>query len=136
MDVPTTRRLRHQHGRTSHQGQCDPCGRHDARSIWVGFGNYLGAADAPFDQRSLAPDSLNMAPDRMVPFDYQVYTVMKDLTVEAGPIAPWFGQPGLGSQFFTGRVGNIMTLIEMEYLERELNIDVVPGPGEGGACGL
>lgn len=45
--------------------------------------------------------------------------VKQPLTVLGGPIAPWFGQPGLGAQFYTGDTGNIMSLIDQGYLERE-----------------
>jgi hypothetical protein len=39
------------------------------------------------------------------------------LTVVGGPIAPWFGQPGLGAQFYTGAIGNISTLVTKGYIE-------------------
>lgn len=31
-----------------------------------------------------------------------MYNVTKSFTVQAGPIRPWFGQPGYGVQFFLG----------------------------------
>jgi hypothetical protein len=57
-----------------------------------------------------------------------------NLTVVGGPIAPWFGQPGLGAQFYTGNVGNITTLIKDGYLRRE-NPDVLIA-GQKKGCGL
>ncbi|CAM6099040.1 unnamed protein product [Calypogeia fissa] len=81
-------------------------------------GNFISAADAPFSQRALPPDSLNTnakAPD--YPYNYHLYKVIKNLTVEGGPITPWFGQPGLGAQFHIGNIGNILKLKEMGYLE-------------------
>ena len=56
------------------------------------------------------------APD--YPYNYHIYQVVKPLTVIGRPIAPWFGQPGLGAQFYTGGTGDIMTLIADSYLER------------------
>lgn len=35
----------------------------------------------------------------------------------AGPIAPWFGQPGAGVQYML--YDNVATLIEQGYLRRE-----------------
>jgi hypothetical protein len=57
--------------------------------------------------------------------------VLKPLTVVGGPIAPWFGQPGLGAQFYTGGTGNIMTLIADGYLMR-LNASVLIAGGKKG----
>jgi len=83
-------------------------------------GSFISAAAAPYSQRALPPSNLDTnpsAPD--YPYNYHVYEVKKPLTVVGGPIAPWFGQPGLGAQFYTGDVGNILALIEQGYLERE-----------------
>lgn len=83
-------------------------------------GSFISAAAAPYNQRALPPSNLDTnpaAPD--FPFNYHVYQVIKPLTVNGGPIAPWFGQPGLGAQFYTGDVGNIMSLISQGYLERK-----------------
>ena len=30
---------------------------------------------------------------------YHVYEVLQPLTVRAGPATPWFGQPGMGTQY-------------------------------------
>lgn len=98
---------------------------HSARAVGVVLtrvvaGSYVSAASAPYSQRALPPSSLATnpsAPD--FPYSYHVYRVLKPLTVVGGPIAPWFGQPGLGAQFYTGGVGNIMALISDGYLQRE-----------------
>lgn len=34
-----------------------------------------------------------------VPYNYHIYEVEKVIVVIGGPVAPWFGQPGLGMQF-------------------------------------
>ncbi|KAI9865487.1 MAG: hypothetical protein M1824_002226 [Vezdaea acicularis] len=100
------------------------------------YGSYVSAADAPYDQRALPPASLDTnaaAPD--FPFSYHVYTVTKPLTVLGGPIAPWFGQPGLGAQFYTGYTGNIMTLINQGYIAKVNKTRIAPGPGPERPCG-
>ena len=68
-------------------------------------GHFVAGADAPFNQRSLPPSSLNTF-DGLFPANYHVYKVEKPFHVEGGPVAPWFQQPGLGAQFFIGDVVN------------------------------
>ncbi|KAF4340138.1 filamentous hemagglutinin adhesin [Fusarium beomiforme] len=84
------------------------------------YGSFISAASAPYSQRALPPSNLATNPDTPdFPYNYHVYRVIKPLTVIGGPIAPWFGQPGLGAQFFTGDVGNVKFLIEQNYLQKE-----------------
>ncbi|KAI1020932.1 hypothetical protein LB505_003471 [Fusarium chuoi] len=84
------------------------------------YGSYVSAASAPYSQRALPPSNLATNPDTPdFPYNYHVYRVIKPLTVVGGPIAPWFGQPGLGAQFFTGETGNVKFLIEQNYLQKE-----------------
>ncbi|KAI4219972.1 MAG: hypothetical protein L6R36_007957 [Xanthoria steineri] len=100
------------------------------------YGSFISAADAPYAQRALPPASLDTSPTAPeYPYSYHVYTVRKRLDVLGGPIAPWFGQPGLGVQFFTGAIGNVMTLIQMGFLERDNITAMVAGSGTGGTCG-
>ncbi|WP_208816358.1 TNT domain-containing protein [Micromonospora echinofusca] len=61
-------------------------------------GSFLAPVDTPFAERSLPPQSLN-TPDGTPLSNYHVYCVVRPFTVSAGPIAPWFGQPGLGVQY-------------------------------------
>ncbi|ATO15628.1 hypothetical protein CO540_18790 [Micromonospora sp. WMMA2032] len=73
------------------------------------FGNPTGAFLAPlgtpFSSRSLAPQSLNTPPTPpattpAAPLaNYHTYCVVKPFPVDSGPIAPWFAQPGMGTQF-------------------------------------
>lgn len=99
-------------------------------------GSYISAADAPYAQRALPPSNLDTPQNSPeYPYNYHIYTVTKRLDVLGGPIAPWFGQPGLGVQFFTGAIGNVMTLVRMGYLERSNITAVVPGSGLGTRCG-
>ncbi|OAA48929.1 hemagglutination repeat-containing protein [Beauveria brongniartii RCEF 3172] len=84
------------------------------------YGSYVSAASAPFSQRSLPPSSLDADPKNPdFPYGYHLYKVLRPFAVVGGPIAPWFGQPGLGAQFYTGGLGNIMKLIEDGYIERQ-----------------
>ncbi len=50
------------------------------------------------------------------PYNYHVYRVLKPFEVLAGPIAPWFGQPGQGVQYKLSQ--NVLTLIQNGFLER------------------
>ena len=84
------------------------------------LGSFISAAAAPYSQRALPPSNLATNPDTPdFPYNYHVYRVIKPLPVVGGPIAPWFGQPGLGAQFFTGELGNVKFLIEQSYLQAE-----------------
>ncbi|KAL6718580.1 hypothetical protein ACLMJK_004672 [Lecanora helva] len=101
-------------------------------------GTFVSAADAPFDQRSLPPSSRNLAYDdhnASYPYGYHIYTVEKEFVVEAGPIAPWFGQPGLGAQFKVAATGQVWQLVEWKFLKRVPKKNVKPRLGEGGGCG-
>lgn len=50
------------------------------------------------------------------PINYHVYQVLQPLTVLAGPIAGWFGQPGQGVQYQLS--SNIMTLLSEGFIAR------------------
>lgn len=80
------------------------------------YGTFMSAAGAPYAQRSLPPSNLDAAPGATYPYNYHVYTVSKPVIVVAGPIAPAFGQQGLGLQFLMP--ANIMTLVNQGYLSR------------------
>jgi hypothetical protein len=54
---------------------------------------YFAPFGTPFAMRSLPPSSLND--------EYAVYRVVRGLSVDAGPIAPGFEQPGLGTQYIS-----------------------------------
>jgi len=107
----------------------------DERLTFAG-GTYVSAADAPYSQRALPPSNLDTNPDAPdYPYNYHVYKVAKPLEVLGGPIAPWFGQPGLGAQFYTGYTGNILSLLSQGYLERVNKTKIEPGAGRGNVCG-
>jgi hypothetical protein len=65
-----------------------------------GFGRFLAPAGTPYAERALPPSNLDTF-DNAFPFGYHLYEVVQPITVEAGPIRPWFGQPGLGLQYNT-----------------------------------
>jgi hypothetical protein len=61
------------------------------------FGGFLAPAGTPYWARSLPPSNLDDATGFTC--NYHTYKVAKAFTVEAGPAAPAFGQPGLGLQY-------------------------------------
>ncbi|VVM31672.1 glycohydrolase toxin TNT-related protein [Terribacillus sp. AE2B 122] len=82
------------------------------------YGNPAGSFLAPesdsFPSRALAPHS-ELAP-------YYVYEVIDDLEVTLGKIAPWFDQPGGGTQIIkykpNGRPYSIEELIELKVIKQ------------------
>jgi hypothetical protein len=88
-------------------------------------GRFLSPVFALYRERSLPPSNLNTNGSSF-PSDYHVYRVEKQFNVTSGPIAPAFGQPGQGTQYFTGAsrvadlVGNqtlkALTVEEIEAL--------------------
>ncbi|WBB73523.1 TNT domain-containing protein [Micromonospora sp. WMMD1128] len=61
-------------------------------------GAFLAPLGTPFSSRALTPQSLN-TPANAPLANYHVYCVVKPFTVDSGPIASWFAQPGMGTQF-------------------------------------
>ncbi|MEG0525797.1 MAG: TNT domain-containing protein, partial [Erysipelothrix sp.] len=57
------------------------------------YGNYTSPDGMPFEQRALPPFSEGA--------EYHRYKVLVSFEVEMGPIAPWFNQPGLGTQYLS-----------------------------------
>ncbi|OAV90255.1 hypothetical protein PTTG_04647 [Puccinia triticina 1-1 BBBD Race 1] len=85
------------------------------------FGTIAHPARAPYAERSLPPSNLNTPADQngkagKHPFNYHLYEVKKRIPVLAGPIAPWFGQPGMGTQFKFSQ--NIIDYVNQGYLKR------------------
>ncbi|KAL4808083.1 hypothetical protein BDV18DRAFT_95947 [Aspergillus unguis] len=101
------------------------------------YGSFLAPLGAPYIERSLPPSNL-ITYDGNYPFNYHVYAVEKEFVVGLGPIAPWFEQPGMGTQFVT--YSNVMSLIEGGFLRRleeseydervEYSNDYTDGPNE------
>jgi Tuberculosis necrotizing toxin len=89
------------------------------------YGGFLAPADTPYANRSIPPQSLDDF-DSAFTCNYHLYRVLKPFKAETGPIAPAFGQPGLGLQYqlvsflLPGDPGtaNVMWLISNGYLKR------------------
>lgn len=79
-------------------------------------GNFLAPLGAPYIERSLPPANLNHPEDMDRPYNYYVYEVTQPLEVLMGPVASWFEQPGMGTQFMTSK--SVEDLIEEGYLRR------------------
>lgn len=70
-------------------------------------GTFLAPREASFAERALPPQSLDTPiksdppppPPPMPQSNYHAYCVMQPFDVDAGPLTPWFGQPGLGMQY-------------------------------------
>ncbi|KAJ7776234.1 hypothetical protein B0H16DRAFT_1659731 [Mycena metata] len=74
-------------------------------------GGFLAPADTPFSQRSLPPSSLGP------PTNYHIYRVeVNNLTVLTGTIAPWFSQPGQGTQYELPEGTSVQTLLDAGIL--------------------
>ncbi|KAL4926418.1 TNT domain-containing protein [Aspergillus undulatus] len=101
------------------------------------YGAFLAPLGAPYIERSLPPNNL-ITYDGAYPFNYHVYEVTKEFVVGLGPIAPWFEQPGMGTQFLASM--NVLSLIEGGFLRRleesefdervEYSNDYTEGPNE------
>ena len=78
-------------------------------------GNYFSPLGAPYIERALPPQNLDTF-DGKFPNNYHVYEVIKKLAVTLGPVAPWFEQPGMGTQFTT--TSNVSVLLDGKFLRR------------------
>ena len=89
------------------------------------YGGFLAPLGSPYAMRSIPPSSLDGNPPELC--NYHVYFVNRPFTVDAGPIAPWFAQPGGGLQYqLDGSLVpgapaqlNVMWLLDNGYLSRE-----------------
>ncbi|HEY0700924.1 MAG TPA: TNT domain-containing protein [Micromonospora sp.] len=89
-------------------------------------GKFLAPLGTPFAERSLPPQNLN-TPEGASLANYHRYCVIKPFPVDTGPIAPWFGQPGLGAQYqlnpaYLPQAGQALTvdwLLHYGYLVEE-----------------
>ncbi|MEV5952650.1 TNT domain-containing protein [Streptomyces sp. NPDC051987] len=79
-----------------------------------GFGNFFAPAGTPYAKRAIPPSNLDTYV-KTFPYSYHLYRVLKPFTVEAGPIRPWFGQPGLGLQYLTK--SSVSDLVTAKYLD-------------------
>jgi len=63
-------------------------------------GSFLAPARTSYAKRALPPQSLDTFGDSP-PYNYHLYEIVKAFHVDAGRIAPWFGQKGGGLQYIT-----------------------------------
>jgi hypothetical protein len=88
------------------------------------YGSFLAPEDTPYAERALPPQSLDNY-DAGFTCNYHLYRVVKPFRTETGPIAPGFGQPGLGLQFQVvsallpgdPATANVMWLVSNGYLQ-------------------
>lgn len=74
-------------------------------------GEYASPAGTPFDQRAIPPSSVN--------YEYHQYRVLKPLDgVDEGQVAPWFEQPGGGTQYKFPKDRPLQWYVTNEYLEK------------------
>lgn len=88
------------------------------------FGTFLAPSGAGYAERSIPPSNLVGTPPE--PCNYHAYLVVRPFDLYAGTIAPWFGQPGGGTQYqldpalvpgVTGTL-NVQWLLTAGYLVR------------------
>ncbi|MFJ9951680.1 TNT domain-containing protein [Kitasatospora sp. NPDC091207] len=88
------------------------------------YGSFLAPEGLPYANRSIPPQSLDSTPAPSC--NYHDYKVLKPFNVHAGPIAPWFGQPGYGLQYQLDAALvpngparlNVLWLVDNGYLAR------------------
>ncbi|MEZ0067070.1 hypothetical protein ABIA32_003083 [Streptacidiphilus sp. MAP12-20] len=88
------------------------------------YGSFLAPEGLPYASRAIPPQSLDGQPPAAC--NYHDYRVLKTFEVDAGPIAPWFNQPGLGWQYQLDATLvpggptqlNVLWLVNNGYLER------------------
>jgi hypothetical protein len=96
-------------------------------------GRYISPATAPFSQRALHPQNLDNDVNKQFPNNYHVYNVTRMFTVQAGPIRPWFGQPGFGVQFFLGNGISVKDYLDNGHLVELKPEDLLK---DGTGCGF
>ncbi|GAA2262775.1 MULTISPECIES: TNT domain-containing protein [Kitasatospora] len=89
-------------------------------------GQFLAPEGTPYAQRAIPPQ--NLVGDPAAGCNYHDYRVLKPFKVFTGPVAPWFAQPGLGTQYQLdsslvpgappGRDFNVGWLVANHFLER------------------
>jgi hypothetical protein len=87
------------------------------------WGSYLAPAGTPFGLRAIPMENLSqdLRNKSAPPFNYYLYNVTEQFRVRVGPIAPHFGTPGYGLQYFTDiavdKKWNVKTLVEEGFLK-------------------
>ena len=72
------------------------------------YGSFVSPVGTPYRQSALNPGSDGR--------DYNVYEVKKNITVDAGKVAPWFGYEGHSTQYELP--DKVINLLNNGFLER------------------
>lgn len=67
-------------------------------------GSYLSPINTPYKARAVEPGTISKP--------YNVYVVKEPIRVYAGEVAPWFGMPGGGTQYYLGDGITVQLLLE------------------------
>ncbi|KAL4876996.1 hypothetical protein BJY04DRAFT_222499 [Aspergillus karnatakaensis] len=78
-------------------------------------GSYLSKNGDTYASRAIPPNGITKRTD-VNSLNYYLYKVIKDFPAYYGKVAPWFGQPGGGMQYFVP--GNITLLVDAGYLQK------------------
>ncbi|WP_042370945.1 TNT domain-containing protein [Streptacidiphilus neutrinimicus] len=79
-----------------------------------GRGSFLAPVGTPYAERALPPTNLDEYSATGPVVNYHLYRVAKPFTVQAGPIRPWFGQQGLGTQYWTAYADATRTVASLK----------------------
>ncbi|KAJ5930122.1 hypothetical protein N7466_005615 [Penicillium verhagenii] len=84
-------------------------------------GTYLAPLGAPYIERGLPPKNLFAPKNSSYPYNYHVYEVVEPIEVSLGPVAAWFEQPGLGTQFVLLNGDTVGSLVghKLKILEKK-----------------
>ena len=88
------------------------------------YGSFLAPQGTPYAERAIPPQSLDGTP--AAGCNYHTYRVLRPFTVDSGPIAAWFAQPGGGAQYQLDAslvpgaptALNVLWLVDNGYLAR------------------
>lgn len=90
-------------------------GYFDAKGEFRDSGRYFADQGIEFEKRALPPKSKANSP--------HTFEVLEPFDVDAGPIAPWFGEPGGGTQYFVPEeYGGVDGLIASGKIKRTSEI--------------
>jgi hypothetical protein len=92
------------------------------------FGQFLAPMGTPYASRAIPPQSLVSTPAGYC--NYRAYRVLRPFTVDSGPIASWFAQPGFGWQYQlkTGHVPGAPSPLTVKWLLENGYLLRIAGP--------
>ncbi|RAH60013.1 hypothetical protein BO85DRAFT_511136 [Aspergillus piperis CBS 112811] len=89
------------------------------------YGGFLAPLGTKYSARAIPPKNLIKYPNSPQ-FNYYVYKVKQPLIAQKGDIAPWFGQPGGGTQYYVA--SGLENLVKYGVLE-PTNVEECPKDG-------